>query len=81
MRRQGSLADENFLVRASARVGTPAQARQAAEEQRRWLDSLQGICAFQVVAMTGQLGRADCLANETRKRADVLARQLSELVN
>ena len=62
-------------------MGTPAQARQAAEEQRRWLDSLQGICAFQVVAMTGQLGRADCLANETRKRADVLARQLSELVN
>ncbi|HET7678732.1 MAG TPA: serine protease [Xanthobacteraceae bacterium] len=65
---------------AIKRAGTPLQARDAAAAQRAWSQSLSGICAFEV-AMSGQLGREDCLAQHARKRADALAGQLSDLSN
>jgi hypothetical protein len=60
------------------RKGTPALAQSAAASQRAWTQALGGICAFEA-AMTGNLGREDCVAREARKRADTLAGQLSDL--
>jgi secreted trypsin-like serine protease len=65
---------------AIKRTGTPLQATDAAAAQRSWSQSISGICAFEA-AIGGQLGREDCLAKHARKRADALARQLSDLPN
>lgn len=59
------------------RRGTPAQAQGAAAAQKAWSQSLGGLCAFEAAA--GIAAREDCVAKETRKRADDLAGQLSEL--
>jgi hypothetical protein len=63
---------------AIKRTGTPLA--DAAAAQRAWSQSISGICAFEA-AIGGQLGREDCLAKHARKRADALARQLSDLPN
>jgi secreted trypsin-like serine protease len=59
------------------RKGTPAQAQGATAAQKAWSQSLGGLCAFEAAA--GMLAREDCVAKETRKRADDLAGQLSDL--
>lgn len=62
---------------AIRRRGTPSQAREAAASQRAWSRSLGGVCDFENAI--GQLRREDCVARETRKRADALAGRLSDL--
>jgi secreted trypsin-like serine protease len=59
------------------RSGTPAQAQGVAAAQKAWSQSLGGLCAFEAAA--GIAAREECAAKETRKRADDLAGQLSDL--
>jgi secreted trypsin-like serine protease len=59
------------------RRGTPAQSQGAAAAQKAWSQSLGGLCAFEAAA--GIAAREDCVTKQTRKRADDLAGQLSDL--
>lgn len=64
---------------AIRRRGTPAEVQGAVAAQRAWSQSLGGLCAFEAAA--GIAAREECVAEQTRKRADDLAGQLSDIGN